>query len=464
MMTGRRREINLQLNQLTDAVLLVFSLWLAHVTRYWAPIYTDALDPIAPFSEFLWLIVILIPFGPPLLEAHGYYRYPTQKSAWRSLREILATGLWMAVLIAGCVLGFKLEVPSRMVFIEFAIIAPILLLTKQRLLILWQNAQGHREGFRERVLMAGVPVEMKRLVERFNDEDATRIEIVEQVDIEKRPISDLVQALHRHSVGRVVFAGGHVHLNRIQEAIAACEIEGVEAWLAADFIRTSIARPSFDALANCPMLVFRSTPDLSWSLMVKAIIDFFGALILVILLSPILAAIAIAVRVTSPGPVIFKQLRGGKHGKPFSMLKFRSMYRDAEQRRSELEAHNEMRGPVFKVQDDPRVTPLGKFLRKYSLDELPQIFNVLAGHMSLVGPRPLPLYEVEKFESVAQRRRLSVKPGLTCLWQISGRNDVSDFGDWVRLDLKYIDSWSIWLDIKILFKTIPAVLFGTGAK
>lgn len=463
-MTGRRKEINLQLNQITDAMLLVLGLWLAHVIRFWAPVYADMLDPIPPFSEFLWIIVILVPFGPPLLEMHGYYRYPTQKSVWRSLQEILAASLWLAVLIAGCVLAFRFEVPSRLVCVEFAILAPVLLLFKQRLIILWMNAQGHREGFRERVLMVGVSLEMKRLVDRFNDEDAMQIEIVEQIDIEKRPISDLVDALHRHSVGRVVFAGGHVHLNRIEEAIAACEIEGVEAWLVADFIRTSIARPSFDVFASCPMLVFRSTPDVSWALMVKAIIDFVGALILAMLLAPVFVAIAIAVRVTSPGPVIFRQMRGGKHGRPFAMLKFRSMYLDAEQRRVELEAHNQMHGPVFKLDDDPRITPLGKFLRKYSMDELPQIFNVLAGHMSLVGPRPLPLYEVEKFESVAQRRRLSVKPGLTCLWQISGRNEVSDFRDWVRLDLEYIDTWSIWLDIKILVKTIPAVLFGTGAK
>ena len=146
------------------------------------------------------------------------------------------------------------------------------------------------------------------------------------------------------------------------------------------------------------------------------------------------------------------------------MYKFRSMFSDAEQRKAELESMNQMSGSVFKIDKDPRITPLGKFLRKYSLDELPQLFNVLRGQMSLVGPRPLPLYEVARFESASHRRRLSVKPGLTCLWQISGRNEVQDFHDWVRLDLDYIDNWSLWLDIKILFKTIPAVIFGSGAR
>lgn len=146
------------------------------------------------------------------------------------------------------------------------------------------------------------------------------------------------------------------------------------------------------------------------------------------------------------------------------MYKFRSMVNDAEMRRAELEPFNQMSGPVFKVDDDPRITPFGRWLRRFSADELPQLVNVLMGDMSLVGPRPLPLYEVEKFESTAQRRRLSVKPGLTCLWQISGRNRVQDFRDWVKLDLEYIDRWSLTLDFKILLRTIPAVLFGAGAK
>ena len=146
------------------------------------------------------------------------------------------------------------------------------------------------------------------------------------------------------------------------------------------------------------------------------------------------------------------------------MYKFRSMIDDAEMRRAELEPFNQMSGPVFKVESDPRITRIGRWLRRTSFDELPQLWNVLVGDMSLVGPRPLPLYEVEKFENTAQRRRLSVRPGLTCLWQISGRNQVRDFRDWVRLDLEYIDNWSLWLDLKILWRTVPVVLVGTGAR
>ena len=170
------------------------------------------------------------------------------------------------------------------------------------------------------------------------------------------------------------------------------------------------------------------------------------------------------IRMTSRGPIFFRQQRAGLNGHPFTMLKFRSMVTDAEQHKHELEMLNEMTGPVFKVTHDPRITPIGRFLRKFSLDEFPQLLNVLRGEMSLVGPRPLPVDEVKRFDDLAHRRRLSVKPGITCLWQVSGRNNVTDFKDWVRLDLEYIDNWSLWLDLKILLRTIPVVFLGTGAK
>ena len=262
----------------------------------------------------------------------------------------------------------------------------------------------------------------------------------------------------------MIFAASHSQLNRVEEAIGACEVEGVPAWLVADFIRTSIAKPDFDAFAGRPMLVFRSTPEVSWTLFVKEVIDRLGAFVALVLLALPIAIVALVIRITSRGPVIFRQRRAGKHGKPFVMYKFRSMSDDAEMRRAELEPFNQMQGPVFKVEDDPRITPFGRWLRRTSFDEVPQLVNVLMGDMSLVGPRPLPLYEVEKFENTAQRRRLSVKPGLTCLWQISGRNQVRDFRDWVKLDLDYIDRWSLGLDFKILLRTIPAVIMGLGAK
>jgi exopolysaccharide biosynthesis polyprenyl glycosylphosphotransferase len=258
--------------------------------------------------------------------------------------------------------------------------------------------------------------------------------------------------------------GKHTYFGQIEKAIQACEIEGVEAWLIADFFQTQVSRTSFDDFYGRPVLVFRSAPEASWQGVAKQLLDFFGAFFLLVAVSPVLLLVALVIKITTPGPIFFKQKRCGVNGQPFTMLKFRSMVTNAEQKKEELRVLNEMEGPVFKLTNDPRVTPIGRFLRKFSLDEFPQLFNVLRGEMSLVGPRPLPVDEVERFDDPAHRRRLSVKPGLTCLWQVSGRNDVKNFKEWVRLDLEYIDNWSIWLDIKILWRTIPIVVVGTGAK
>jgi exopolysaccharide biosynthesis polyprenyl glycosylphosphotransferase len=211
-------------------------------------------------------------------------------------------------------------------------------------------------------------------------------------------------------------------------------------------------------------MVFRSTPETSWQSLCKQALDYLGAMALLVVSSPLFLVTALLIKLTSPGPVLFRQMRSGLNGSPFTIYKFRTMVTNAEQLKHELEAMNEMSGPVFKVTGDPRITPVGKWLRRFSLDELPQLVNVLRGEMSLVGPRPLPVDEVKRFNDLAHRRRLSVKPGLTCLWQVSGRNEIVDFRDWVRLDLEYIDNWSLWLDFKILLRTLPAVFRATGAK
>ena len=194
----------------------------------------------------------------------------------------------------------------------------------------------------------------------------------------------------------------------------------------------------------------------------KRILDIIGSIVLIALLSPVLVAIAVAVKLSSPGPIIYKQRRVGRRGAEFDFYKFRSMYRDADRILPELlEKGNEKDGPIFKMMNDPRVTPVGKFLRKYSLDELPQLFNVLSGNMSLVGPRPPIPREVEQYDEQAFRR-LSVTPGITCLWQICGRSDTT-FGQWMELDSLYVEQMSFWLDLKILMKTPTAVLRGDGA-
>ena len=463
-MLGRKQELSLQFQQIVDGVLLVFAFWTAHSLRFFGADWPIFNKPIGPFSDFQWLLFVIMPFGPIILELQGFYLHPTQKTVGKSLEQLVRAAFWLGLLIAGCAFFLKLEVPSRAVMPLFGVTALTFLLAREQITVARFRRRAEAEHLREPVILVGTKPDTQQLRHSFTPEQAMEIEVVAEIDIENQPTSELVDALHKHSVSRVFFAGGHSHLHRLQEGIAACETEGVEAWLLADFIRTSIARPDFDVFGTRPMLVFRTTPDLSWALMVKGLMDRVGALAGLVLAAPLFVAIAVVIRATSPGPIIFRQQRSGKNGRPFTMYKFRSMHSDAAMRQAELAAFNQMSGPVFKIENDPRIYPFGGFLRKTSLDELPQLLNVLKGEMSLVGPRPLPIYEVEKFETTAQRRRLSMRPGLTCLWQVSGRNKVKDFNDWVKLDLQYIDNWSLWLDFSILLRTIPVVVFGFGAR
>ncbi len=463
-MIGRRQELSLQLLQIADGILLAVAFWLAHTLRFFGAEWFVFQKPIGPFTEFQWLLFIILPFGPIFLETQGFYGHPLQKSLKRSIQQIGHAAFWLGLVIAACAYFLKLSVPSRAVMPIFAVLGCAFLLTRERMTVSRYRALAKREDLRERVILVGTPRDLVALRESLPSEQLQEMLVVEDFDIETQPVSALVEALHKHSVSRVIFAGGHSQLDRLQEAIGACEIEGVEAWLIADFIRTSIARPDFDVFGTRPVLVFRTTPELSVALAVKGFVDRIGALVLLVLTSWLMLLIAIAIRLTSPGPIVFRQMRAGKNGRPFTMYKFRSMQTNAEMLHSELAAFNQMSGPVFKLDKDPRITPVGRFIRKTSIDELPQLLNVLRGDMSLVGPRPLPIYEVEKFESPAQRRRLSMKPGLTCLWQVSGRNEVKSFDQWVKLDLEYIDNWSLLLDFKILFMTVPVVVLGRGAK
>ncbi|HEY8900427.1 MAG TPA: sugar transferase [Chthoniobacterales bacterium] len=463
-MLARKQEINLQLNEVADAAILGVTFWLCHWLRFNGILSLDSSPEIPEFKYFAWVLAVIVPFGPFFMELQGYYHYPLEKTVWKSVGQIARAGFWLLVLVAACSFLLKLPIPSRSVILFFIAAAPVVLILKERLLTTIYQRSLRDGAVSERILIVGEPAKMREVEAGFTRSQRLEINVIERVPLLSEDMEPLVEAIHKHSVGRVLLAFSKIELNVVQKAIEACELEGVEAWLCADFIRTSIARPTYEILAHRPMLVFRTTPDISWALLVKSVLDRTVAAVGLILLSPLFLLVAIGIKITSPGPAIFSQKRAGRHGRPFTMFKFRSMQTNAEMRRAELLAYNVMTGPVFKIESDPRVTPFGRFIRKTSLDELPQLLNVLLGDMSLVGPRPLPVYEVEQFESAAHRRRLSMRPGLTCLWQIRGRNSVTNFSDWVRMDLEYIDNWSLFLDLWILVRTVPVVLLGLGAK
>jgi exopolysaccharide biosynthesis polyprenyl glycosylphosphotransferase len=243
---------------------------------------------------------------------------------------------------------------------------------------------------------------------------------------------------------------------------ALCEEQGITVRVLTSIFDLKIAHSSAGELVGNPLITHSTGSVEGWQAVTKRTLDFAISSLLIVWLFPVLIVVAILIKLASPGPILFVQKRIGLNKRQFSMFKFRTMVLDAEKRIRDVERLNEVSGPVFKIKNDPRITPLGAFFRKTSIDELPQLFNVLRGEMSLVGPRPLPVRDYEGFNEDWQRRRFSVKPGMTCLWQVRGRSSIS-FEKWMELDLQYIDGWSLWLDFQILMLTIPAVFRGSGA-
>lgn len=472
-MLRRQRIIRNRIHKLVDGALFAVGFYLAFVLRSNADLVGPWLmrffelfggtREIQPLGQYQLYVFLAVPAAMLLLALYGFYNRPLVSSRRQTALALfkVCTVLTIGVII---IMFLTRDQLARTVIILFGVFSFSLVMLKEEI-VRWWIRSGLEKGYYEsRLVLVGTRDDTSALRADLMARDQHSIRIVGELDVNEASVDQLVDILHEQSASGVVLAARNTVFGQLEKVIQACELEGIEVWLLADFFKTQISRTSVDDLYGRPMMVFRSTPEASWQGVGKQLVDTAGALILILLSSPFMLIAALAIRLTSPGPVIFRQQRSGLNGRPFTMYKFRTMVTDAEQRKQELAAFNEMSGPVFKVSNDPRITPVGHWLRKSSFDEFPQLFNVLRGEMSLVGPRPLPVDETRRFDDFAHRRRLSVKPGLTCLWQISGRNNVRDFKEWVRLDLEYIDNWSLWLDLKILFRTIPVVLRGSGAK
>jgi len=464
MNLGDLRQIKIWL-QLIDGLLAGIAMVAAYYIR--VHLLPDILPlesrEIGEFALYVPYIAMMAALAPLVLSRRGLYRHFSGRGRKANLTAMLEASLILFLIGVSVIFFFK-QSPSRIVFILFIPIFFFLLLFREEIFFRFRLFRRQAEHYSVRLLLVTEsPEGSDRWINLFSDAPVG-VRITRTFPAESGSIADFTKALHEDSAGIVLFEVSTRLMNWTAQAIKACEEEGVEAWLSTDFVGTQIARAQFEEIMNRNLLVFRPTRAGTWQSVTKALLDRITSTLLLILLSPLFLLIWIAIKLESTGPVFFRQRRSGRHGDPFTMYKFRTMHSDAEMRKAELEALNEMSGPVFKIKKDPRVTRVGAFLRFTSLDELPQLFNVFLGHMSLVGPRPLPTYETLAMTANAQRRRLSVTPGITCLWQVSGRNEVTDFADWVRLDLEYIDQWSLWLDFQILLRTIPAVLFGRGAR
>jgi exopolysaccharide biosynthesis polyprenyl glycosylphosphotransferase len=280
-------------------------------------------------------------------------------------------------------------------------------------------------------------------------------------DYDVRSIAELPSILQKHVVDDVIFAVPSESLAELEETFLLCDEEGVRTHVAVDFFPHVNSTISLDRFGATPLLTFSAAPYDEIRLLLKRATDIAIAAAGLLVLAPFMLAVAVMIRLTSPGPAIFRQVRCGLNGRRFLFYKFRSMCENAEQMQAAIAHLNTRDGAVFKIPRDPRLTPIGRYLRKFSIDEWPQLWNVLRGDMSLVGPRPAIPAEVDRYQRW-QRRRLRMRPGLTCLWAVAGRDNV-DFETWMKMDMQYIDNWSLALDWKILLRTIPRVLTGRGA-
>ncbi|MBD3402975.1 exopolysaccharide biosynthesis polyprenyl glycosylphosphotransferase [candidate division GN15 bacterium] len=323
-----------------------------------------------------------------------------------------------------------------------------------------------------RVVIAGTGKRAKRVADMLLDSTEEDSTVVGFIDNRANPLwryrdvpllgtPDMIRQLVGGSqMDALMLAVEPEQLPQMQRLIEEAERMGLPVCVMPECYGGAVGGFAAAEIAGKPALVLRAVPESRFAKLAKATIDRLGAVVGIVLTAPIMAICAALIKLESRGPILFTQVRAGINGRPFQLYKFRTMCADAERKKATLQDQNEMSGPVFKIKEDPRITTVGRFLRKYSLDELPQFFNILKGDMSLVGPRPPLPREVVEFAGW-QRRKLSVKPGLTCLWQVNGRNEI-DFEDWMRLDLEYIDTWSLANDVRLIARTVPTVIKGSG--
>ncbi|MDP1623930.1 MAG: sugar transferase [Bacteroidales bacterium] len=280
------------------------------------------------------------------------------------------------------------------------------------------------------------------------------IEIIDSFD-------NLTDVLKVYNPEEVIITLSTSDFESVTDVLRTCETEGVAVRFISDFLSEITKNVKIDRIDDIKVISFSMVEQPEWAFLVKRVLDIIGAIVAIVLFLPVMIVAAIGILISDGFPIFYKWNVVGLNKKPFRSWKFRTMVRNADQLKSQLIHENEMDGPVFKIKNDPRIIPFGKWLRKWSIDETPQFFSVLKGNMSLVGPRPAGPHELDNYDSW-HRRKLSIRPGITCLWQVSGRNAIRDFDEWVRLDLEYIDNWSIGLDLKIIMKTILTVFKGNG--
>lgn len=457
--------------------LPLVDLMIALACAYCAPFIANAIAPMVgwasqpdfnAFTASPFMAGAAVAAVPILLRMVGFYHRSNLQRVSTALRQLFTFMVYYLCMLGIYQLLFNEGISIFMNHIILVCIILIPVVTFIRYYVLQKLQINTSAGQRHlrHVMIVGKPDAMERDWQSLPEFWKRSLTVVAKITPET-PQNEVQQIIEEKHVDRIILMGGMAAYHDNEETITRCELQGIDIYVHLKDSHPVSMRADVSDIGESRVLILTSTPIYSWARLFKSIFDRVMAAIAIILSSPLWLLAAIGIKLSDPkGPIFFKQMRSGLYGKPFAMWKFRSMYSDAEARLAEVKEKygNEMDGPIFKLTNDPRIFKFGHFIRKFSIDELPQLLNILLGDMSIVGPRPLPVYETKEFPEYSQRRRLSVKPGLTCYWQVEGRSNTESFDFMVNKDLKYIDNWSLWVDFKLILRTIPAVLFGRGAK
>lgn len=469
-MTGHRQGFLSRITPLIDlALAFIYAYYSAGITNRLAPIFgwerevSYNLITSTPFLAGAALVGI-----PFILQLVGFYHKNSLQRASTALRQIITFSAYYFVALFIYQSISDESVYRNHVLLVNAVGIPCLLYVRFLLTRFWMLHTNRGRRSLLPVILAGREEDVESQWNQLPPYWKKRFRVAGTAIPGKTTEQELQAMIEEHNVSHLVVCGGlgSYHLN--EYIINICELQGIDVHLMLDnAVHPGSMSAEINVIQNSRMLTLSSRPSQFWARLLKSVLDRIVAALILTCSLPLWIFAAIGIKISDPkGKIFYRQQRSGLYGKPFGMWKFRSMYSDAEQRLAEVKAKygNEMNGPIFKLTNDPRIFPFGHLIRKLSIDELPQLLNIIAGDMSIVGPRPLPVYETAEFPSIAHRRRLSVKPGLTCYWQIEDRSDNGDFDNMINKDVKYIDNWSLWLDVVLFFRTIPAVLFGKGAK
>lgn len=469
-MTGHRQSFLSRIIPLTDlALAFIYAYYSAGITNRLAPLFgwerALSYNLISSTPFLAGVALVSIPF---VLQFVGFYHKNSLQRISSALRQIITFSAYYFVALFIYQSISDESVYRNHVLLVNAVGIPSMLFLRFLLTRFWKLHTNRGRQSLLPVILAGREEDTETHWEQLPLYWRKRFRVVGTAIPGKTTEQELQALIETHSVSHLFVCGGLRTYHQNEYIINICELQGIDIHL---ILNTAVHPGSMSAeiseIQNSRILTLSSRPSQFWARLLKNVLDRVVATLILICSLPLWIFAAIGIKISDPkGKIFYRQQRSGLYGKPFGMWKFRSMYSDAEQRLAEVKAKygNEMNGPIFKLTNDPRIFPFGHLIRKLSIDELPQLLNIIAGDMSIVGPRPLPVYETAEFPSIAHRRRLSVKPGLTCYWQIEDRSDNGDFDNMINKDFKYIDNWSLWLDVVLFFRTIPAVLFGKGAK